>query len=105
MVKGLLLIQFSPARSGAGWPDVIAVPGLGQITQMLAETAMRAQKVTDRNISFLRFLHPLLDGFRPVLVAIAPTLRVKTKITGSKFPERKEKNDRGDRNSPLKEID
>jgi len=60
MVKGLLLIQFSPATSGAGWPDVIAVPCLGQITQMLAVTAMRAQKVTDRSISFCRFLrHPI----------------------------------------------
>jgi hypothetical protein len=63
MVKGLLLFQFSPARSGAGWSDVIAVPGLGQVTHMQAATAMRAQKVTDRNISFLRLLHRPIGWF------------------------------------------
>jgi hypothetical protein len=50
MVKGLLLIQFSPAMSGAGLPMVMAVPCFGDNVETSTANMTRVQKVTERDI-------------------------------------------------------
>lgn len=50
MLRGLLLIQFSPASSGAGVPLVSAVPARGQAAQSAKARTRAVEKAARRTM-------------------------------------------------------
>jgi len=72
MVSGLLLIQFSPATSGAALPLVIVAPARGQIAQIDKASKRPNEKATDRLIldfpALAVIIHNCLDASTGVKV-------------------------------------